>query len=242
MARDSGEIRSSLCHGLIVSCQAEGDDPFNRPEYLALFALAAEMGGASGIRTCAPENIHAIRQAVSLPVIGLTKGRYPDGSVLITADFKDVEAILNAGAHVVAVDATNRLRPNGLSGAKFLSAVKERWDVPLVADISTLEEGLAALEAGAEAVATTLSGYTPSTTKHSEIEPDWELLISLVRATSAPIIMEGRICTPVQAQRAMDLGAFAVVVGTAITRPRVVTRAFVDAVSFHGERPRPTSE
>jgi len=220
-----------LRNGLIVSCQAEDDDPFNRPESLVLFARAAEMGGAFAIRAQGADNIQAICTTVSLPVMGLTKGKYSDGSVLITEDFEDVERILRAGAQIIAVDATARRRPNGLTGPKFVSEVKRKWGRLLVADISTLEEGLAALDAGADALATTLSGYTPHTRKKIGAEPDWELLMALVSATSGAVIMEGRIWTPAQALRAIRLGAFAVVVGTAITRPRVLTRAFVDALA-----------
>jgi N-acylglucosamine-6-phosphate 2-epimerase len=111
--------------GLIVSCQAEGDDPFNRPELLALFARTAAMGGAVGIRASGCENIAAIRAAVDLPVIGITKGVFPDGSVLITEDFADVGMLIDAGAQLVALDVTQRVRPNGLTGCDFLQAVKE---------------------------------------------------------------------------------------------------------------------
>lgn len=223
-------VVSGLKHGLIVSCQSEGDDPFNSPQYIALFAKAAEMGGACGIRARQPENVKAVRDAVSLPVIGITKGEFPDGTVLITPDFQDVQALINAGAAIIAADATKRVRPNGLSGRQFLAECKKRWDVPLMADISTLEEGLAAEEEGVDFVGTTLAGYTPYTNKASEDEPDWELLNSLVRRAKTPIIAEGRIWTPDQARKALELGAYAVVVGTAITRPRVVTRRFVEAL------------
>ncbi|MDO8586630.1 MAG: N-acetylmannosamine-6-phosphate 2-epimerase [Armatimonadota bacterium] len=221
---------SQINHGIIVSCQSEGDDPFNRPEYIALFARAAEMGGACGIRAREAGNIRAVRAAVSLPVIGITKGGFPDGSVLITPDFDDVQAVIDAGAAIVAVDATQRIRPNGLSGKEFVAEIKKRWDVPLMADISTLEEGLAAEEAGADVIGTTLAGYTPYTKKSSEDEPDWELLGALCSRAKAPVVAEGRIWTPDQAREAFELGAYAVVVGTAITRPRVVTRRFVEAV------------
>lgn len=224
------EVISSLKDGVIVSCQSEGDDPFNLPAYMALFARAAEMGGASGIRAREPENVRAVCAAVSLPVIGITKGQFPDGTVLITPDFQDVQDVVEAGAGIVAADATKRIRPNGLSGAQFLSECKQRWDIQLMADVSDLDEGLAAEEAGADLIGTTLAGYTPYTQKLSEDEPDWELLGALARRVKVPIVAEGRIWTPDQARKAFELGAYAVVVGTAITRPRVVTRRFVDAV------------
>jgi N-acylglucosamine-6-phosphate 2-epimerase len=224
------EVLSRLKHGLIVSCQSEGEDPFNRPEYMALFARAAEMGGACGIRARQPENVRAVRAAVSLPVIGITKGQFQDGAVLITPDFQDVQDLIDAGAAIVAADATERTRPNGLSGRQFLSECRKRWDIPLMADISTLQEGLAAEEEGVNLIGTTLAGYTPHSKKSSEDEPDWELLKALVARAKMPIIAEGRIWTSAQAQKALELGAYAVVVGTAITRPRLVTRRFVDAL------------
>lgn len=213
--------------GLIVSCQAEGDDPFNVPSHLALFARAAQMGGAAGIRAGEADNIAAIRSAVSLPIIGITKGEYPDGSVLITPDFAAVEAVLSAGADVVAADGTDRARPNGACGPEFIRQYKRRFSAPILADISTLDEALQALEAGADAVATTLSGYTPHTAHQTHNEPDWDLLDAVLKVTSAPVIVEGHVWTPDQARRAIDAGAFAVVVGTAITRPRIVTQAFL---------------
>ncbi|MFN0168741.1 MAG: N-acetylmannosamine-6-phosphate 2-epimerase [Bryobacteraceae bacterium] len=226
-------VFESMRGGLIVSCQSEGDDPFNQPPYLALFAKAAEMGGAVGIRAQGAANITAIAGAVSLPVIGITKSTFPDGSVLVTGDFADVEAVTLAGAAAVALDATDRVRPNGMRGAAFLVAVRAACQLPLMADISTLEEGDAALLAGADVVATTLSGYTPDTQGKGD-EPDWELLQGLLRISDRPVIVEGRVWTPDQARRALDLGAHAVVVGTAITRPRVVTRKFVDAMRAAG--------
>lgn len=226
-------VFDALRGGLIVSCQAEGDDPFNQSQYLALFAKAAQMGGAVGIRAQGAANIAAIAATVALPVIGITKSTFPDGSVLVTGDFADVEAIMLAGAAAVALDATDRVRPNGMRGAPFLVAVRAACPLPLMADIATLAEGDAALLAGADAVATTLSGYTPDTQGKGD-EPDWELLQGLLRISDRPVIVEGRVWTPDQARRALDLGAHAVVVGTAITRPRVVTRKFVDAMRTAG--------
>jgi len=220
----------SLRGGLIVSCQAEGDDPFNSPEGIALFARAASMGGAAGIRARQPENIAAVKAVVDLPVIGITKGDFEDGSVLITADFESVESIVGAGADIVALDVTRRTRPNGLDGPTFLREVRSRCSLPLMADVSTLEEGLAAAEAGADFVGPTLHGYTPYTAKPGESGPNWQVVEKMCSQIPVPVIMEGGIWTPDQARRALDLGAFAVVVGTAITRPRVVSAAFVDAM------------
>jgi len=233
LATAANEIWDRLRGGLIVSCQAEGDDPFNSPHSMALFARAAEMGGASGIRGRETDNIRAIREAVSLPIIGLTKSQFSDGTVLITADITDAETLVAAAADIVAVDATSRTRPNGMTGPDFVAAVKSRLGASILADVSCLEEGLAALEA----VATTLAGYTAAAAASPTEEPDWELLANLVRAARAPIIMEGRIWSPIQAACALELGAHAVVVGTAITRPRVVTRTFVERMRSRPPQP-----
>ncbi len=224
------DMLNKLRGGLIVSCQAEGDDPFNRPEYIALFARAAEMGGAVAIRAREPDNIRAIRAAVKLPIIGLTKGTFPDGSVLITPDFDDAAAIIGAGADIVAVDATRRTRPNGLRSSEFIAGIKKSWNVPVMADCSTLQEAVSAAQAGADLVGTTLSGYTPYTNAASEDEPNWDLLAEMVASVQVPVIVEGRVSTPAHAARAIEMGAFAVVVGTVITRPRVMVRKFAEAV------------
>lgn len=223
--------------GVIVSCQSDGNDPFGRPEHLALFAQAAQMGGAMGIRAQGIDTIAAIHAAVELPVIGITRGVYDDEWVLITPDFSDVGAIIRAGADVVALDATLRRRPNGMDGVAFFREVKARYDVALMADCAVFEEGIAAAEAGADVIATTLSGYTAETEGHATTEPDFELLKSLVHAVSVPVIAEGRIWTPEQARRALDCGAYAVVVGTAITRPRVITEKFVEALGKKNKMP-----
>lgn len=224
------ELSIKLRHGLIVSCQSEGDDPFNQPELLAKFAKSAHMGGAAGIRAQGVENIKAIRQEVDLPIIGITKGHFENGWVCITPDFSDIENLVAAGADIVALDVTPRKRPNGMDGVEFFDEVRERFDIDLMADISTFEEGIRASEMGADLVATTLAGYTEYTEKQSTDAPDIELIGRLSRAISIPVIAEGRIWTPEQAKQALLAGAHAVVVGTAITRPRVVTRKFVDTM------------
>lgn len=223
-------VLADLRRGLIVSCQAEAGDPFNTPDLIARFAVAAAMGGAAAIRARGPENVKAILKMVSLPIIGLAKGTYPDGRVLITPDLTDVEALIDAGADLIATDGTARQRPGGLAGDEFIAAIRKRWTIPIVADVSTREEGAAAFRAGAAAVATTLAGYTSATERPGAGAPDWRLLRALVRAGGGPVILEGRVCTPAQAKRGLDLGAYAVVVGTAISRPRVITHGFVAAM------------
>lgn len=219
-----------LKNGIIVLCHAEGDDPFNSPSQIAAFARAADMGGASGIRTQGFANIKAVRSAVTLPVIGLTRGSYPDGWALVTPDFADVEDVVAAGASIVALDATNRIRPNGMDGCKFFELVRKRFREPLIADISTYDEGVRAADMGADAIATTLSGYTAYTEDIADDFPDFNLIERLAADVHLPIIAEGRIWTPSEAAHAMKCGAFAIVVGSAITRPRIITQRFVETL------------
>lgn len=225
------ELIAKLKHGLIVSCQAEEDDPFNQPEMMAKFAKAAHLGGAVGIRTQGIDNIKAVRKAVDLPLIGIIDGQYENGWICVTPDFKDIEQIISAGADIVALDVTPRRRPNGLDGVEFFDEVRDRYDIPLIADIATFEEGVRAAEMGADGVATTLAGYTEYTMKYSPDAPDFQLIEQLARGIKAPVFAEGRIWTPEQSKESLMRGAYAVVVGTAITRPRVMAKKFVDVMS-----------
>lgn len=225
------EIVTQLKNGLIVSCQAEKDDPLNKPELTAAFAKAAQLGGAVAIRTEGIENIKAVRRETTLPIIGIIEGRYASGWVCITPDFKDVESVLAAGADIVALDVTPRKRSNGMDGIEFFDEVRDRFDVPLIADIATFEEGVRAAELGADMIATTLSGFTEYSGIISEDAPDIHLVEQLSRGINTPVIAEGRIWTPEQAKEAVRKGAYAVVVGSAITRPRIMTKKFVDCMS-----------
>lgn len=217
--------------GLIVSCQAEGNDPFNKPDYIAAFAKAAEMGGAVAIRADGIENIKAIKKIVSLPIIGLIRGKYDDDWTLITPDFIDVENLIKIGCEIIALDSTNRIRPNGYNGFDFLKEVKNKYKIPVLADISNFQEGVKAAELGADLIATTLSGYTPDSSTKDDMHPDYELISELSSTIDIPVIAEGKIWSPTDAIKAIQFGAYAVVVGTAITRPRLITRMFSDALS-----------
>jgi len=215
--------------GMIVSCQSEGDDPFNSdPEYMALFARAAEMGGAIGIRTQGIEKLKAIKRSVKLPVIGLLKSQFPDGTVCITGTFNEVEQLIHAGSDIIAIDGTFRER-EGLSGPEFIKEVKKRYGCLVLADIATFEEAKACEKAGADCISTTLNGYTPDTLQFHD-GPNYDVLKDCVNELSIPVFAEGRYNTPVEAGKAMELGAFAVISGTAITRPRVITQWFVNEI------------
>jgi putative N-acetylmannosamine-6-phosphate epimerase len=223
---DQGVIQT-IKGGLIVSCQAEEGSPFYEPGMMARFARAAEMGGAAGIRAKEPD-IRAIKEMCDLPVIGIDKV-YLDGfDVYITPRFEDAVRIAEAGAEIIALDCTPRPRPGGASMEDLLQRIKGDLGLPVMADIAMLEEALAAERAGADIVATTMSGYTSySPTRDT---PDWGLLDAVVRGVQVPVIAEGHIHTPAEARCALDVGAWAVVIGTAITRPVELAERFAMAM------------
>lgn len=223
-------IIERLKNCIIVSCQSEGDDPFNtNPEYMALFARAAEMGGAKGILTEGIEKLKAIKRTVNLPVIALQKSQFEDGTVRITSSFKEVEQLIAAGSDIIAIDGTFRIR-NGFSGPDFIKEVKKRYGCLVLADIATNKEAMACVKSGADAVSTTLNGYTPET-KQFHDGPNYTLLSEIVANIDVPVFAEGRYNTPAEAEKAMQLGAYAVISGTAITRPRIITSWFVEAIN-----------
>jgi len=223
------EIFNLIKRGLIVSCQAEGDDPFNSPEAVTLFAKAAVMGGAVGIRSEGIEKTKFILREVNVPVIGLLKSKFEDGYVRITGSFDDVEQLIKTGCQIIAVDGTFRKR-EGLRGPEFISEIKKKNDVIIMADISTYAEGVACVDYGADCISTTLSGYTPDTKYYPMDKPDFDIIEKLVKDVSIPIIAEGRINRPEQASGMIARGAWSVVVGTAITRPKSITSWYVEAI------------
>jgi len=214
--------------GLIVSCQAERHEPLHGAAIMAAMAVAAAEGGAVGIRANGPEDIRAIRQAVGLPIIGIFKVDLAEYELRITPRLPDALRVAQAGADIIALDATARPRPDFDSLADFILAVRGQTGCPVMADISTFEEGVAAAQAGADLVGTTLAGYTPYS--RQEAGPDLALVERLAGELDLPVIAEGKIATPAQARQALDLGAFAVVVGGAISRPQWITRQFVQTM------------
>lgn len=223
------EVLAQLKGGLVVSCQALADEPLHGAQIMAAMARAAVLGGAVGIRANSPADVAAIRAAVGVPLIGLYKDNLEGYPVYITPTLRHAQAIADAGADILALDATARLRPEGTDTGEFIRKVKEATHKLILADVAVYEEGVAAWQAGADAVSTTLSGYTENSPHLPG--PDFDLLKRLVLDLSIPVIAEGRISTPEQATRALELGAFAVVVGGAITRPQWITRQFVNGIS-----------
>lgn len=215
--------------GLIVSCQAQKGSPLYGAKFMAAMAIAAERGGAAGIRANGSTDVRAIRRVTSLPIIGIFKRRVPGTDVYITPDVTSALAVIRAGADIVAVDGTGRPRPGGLTLAELVWSIKNTYDVLVMADVSTVDEALAAVAAGADIVATTLSGYTPATANKCA-GPDLDLIRELVARVRVPVIGEGRFWTPEEVCQAIRLGAHAVVIGTAITNPEAITARFVRSI------------
>jgi putative N-acetylmannosamine-6-phosphate epimerase len=214
-------------HGkLVVSCQAREGEAFRDPESQARFAISAVDGGARGIRAEGPDDVRAIRRAVSTPIIGIRKIPQRDGRVLITPTFESARELVEAGADMIAIDVT--LRGKRLGAIERLQRIRAELKVPVLADIATLDEGLAAAEAGADAVLSTMRGYTDETAQVRSF--DCEFIRELAQQSPVPVLAEGMIQTPEQARAALDAGAYAVIVGSAITRPVTITRRFVSAI------------
>lgn len=210
--------------GLIVSCQARADNPLHGPQFMGTMALAAAHGGAGAIRANGAADVTAVKQA-GLPVIGIDKVFSEGFDVYITPTFEAAAALKEAGTDIIALDCTPRPR-KGDKPDVLLSRIKRELGLPTFADISTLEEGLAAEQMGADYVATTLSGYTAYTQPKPDA-PDLKLVEVLAKRVSVPVIAEGRYNSPELARAAINAGAHAVVVGTMITNPREITRGFV---------------
>ncbi len=215
--------------GLIVSCQAPSNSPLAKPEIIRAFAQTAEQNGAVGVRIVSPPNILAVKSAVKIPVLGIYKIVTDSSSVYITPTFQAAKQISDADADIIALDATRRLRPNNEKLENIVARIRNDLNKPLTADVATFEEGLsAAEETGFDAVITTLSGYTEET--KNIVKPDFELVEKLSERLAIPVICEGRLRSAEDVRRAFDCGAFAVVVGTAITGVDQLIQNFVSAL------------
>lgn len=213
--------------GLVVSCQAPSGSPLREAGLMAVMAVAAARGGAAAIRANGPEDIAAIAAAVDLPIIGIHKLGDPSG-VFITPTAESALEVVAAGASIVALDGTMRPRPDGADLAGQIAGIRAISTAPIMADVDSVEAGLRAREAGADAVATTLSGYTDD--RHAD-SVDIELIARLAAELDCPVVAEGRIRTDADVVAARSAGAHALVIGTAITNPVAITKAFVDALS-----------
>lgn len=223
------EILEKIKGGLIVSCQALPTEPLYDSYIMSKMAWAAYLGGAVGIRANTVIDIKAIKDMVDLPVIGIIKEVYDDSDVYITPTMKEVDALVEAGCEIIAVDATNRLRPNGVTFEEFFTEVRAKYpDQLFMADTSCFEEGELAEKLGFDLIGTTMAGYTPYT--KGRTLPDVELIERYVKELNTPVIAEGGIWVPEDLKNVYKAGAFGAVCGTAITRPMDITKRFVNAL------------
>lgn len=219
-----------LRHKLIVSCQALPDEPLHSDFIMARMAVAAKEGGAAGIRANSVVDIAAIRKAVDLPIIGIIKRDYEGADVYITATMKEVDELMTVRPNIIAIDATTSTRPNGESLKEFFQKVKEKYPDQLwMADCSTIDEMLTADQLGFDFIGTTLVGYTKQSQGDKIESNDFEIIRKALSKLSHPLIAEGNIDTPDKVRRVLELGAYSVVVGSAITRPQLITKKFVEA-------------
>lgn len=228
------DFTRQVAGGLIVSCQALDDEPLFGAEIMVRMAVAATQGGACAIRANTPVDISAIHAAVDLPIIGLYKEEIAGFPVYITPTLAHAQAVAAAGASVIAIDATDRPRPQPGSLAAFIAAIHGTTGCLVLADVATEAEGMAAATAGADLVSTTMSGYTADSPQQTE--PDLALVEALASRLDVPLLAEGRYYRPEQVNQALDAGALAVVVGGAITRPAEITRRFVGALTLHASQ------
>ena len=232
--KNSMTVLNSIKGGLIVSCQALENEPLHSSHIMMRMAKAALIGGAVGIRANSPVDCAEIKQNVDLPLIAIFKNVYGDCNVYITPTIEEVKTLLFVNPEIIAVDATNRSRPNGKTLEEFFKEIKQIYNGLVMADISTLEEGIEAERIGFDIVSTTLCGYTDYTL--DEARPNIKLIKSLKDVVKIPIIAEGNVDSPENAINCLDAGAWAVVVGAAITRPQLITKKFVDSIENNKKR------
>lgn len=212
---------------LIVSCQALPEEPLHSSFIMGRMALAAREGGAAGIRANTPEDIREIKSMVDLPVIGIIKRNYADSDVYITPTMAEIDELTEAEPEIIAVDATISGRPGGMSLDDFVAQIRRKYPRQLLmADCSTIEEAVHADRLGFDFIGTTLVGYTEQSAGSRIEADDFYILREILKRVGHRVIAEGNIDTPKKARRVIELGAYSVVVGSAITRPQLITKAF----------------
>ncbi|MBU4680615.1 N-acetylmannosamine-6-phosphate 2-epimerase [Cedecea davisae] len=217
---------------LIVSCQALENEPLHSPFIMSRMALAALEGGAAAIRANSLIDVQTIMEVVDLPVIAIIKRDYPGSDVYITPTLKEVDELMAASPAMIALDATSHQRPGELDLPALVEAIRQRYPtLQLMADIATVDEARQAAKLGFDCVGTTLHGYTPESEGQILADNHCQFLRDVLAAVDVPVIAEGNVETPEMAANCLALGAHAVVVGGAITRPQQITRRFVDAIA-----------
>lgn len=212
---------------LIVSCQALEHEPLHGSHHMRKMALAAKNGGAVAIRANSVVDIIAIKEETNLPVIGLIKKDYDGFEIYITPTVKEIKELAASGCEIIAMDATNRPQVDGISLEDKVKLIHELGLLAL-ADVSTFEEGVNAEKVGFDLISTTLSGYTDYSPQVEE--PDYELVGKLVKVLKVPVIAEGRIYTDEQLEKILEQKPYAVIIGSAITRPQVTTTRFAKII------------
>ena len=221
----------SVFHKVIVSCQALPEEPLHSSYIMGRMAVAAKEGGAGGIRANSVEDIREIKKNVDLPIIGIIKRDYPGCSVRITPTIREVDELMQVKPDVIAVDATCRRRPDGRKLEEFYAEIREKYPQQLLmADCSTVKEAQYADQIGFDFIGTTMVGYTEQSAGDKIEKDDFRIIREILNSVKHPVIAEGNINTPEKAKRVKELGVFSIVVGSVITRPQLITRAFVDAL------------
>lgn len=216
---------------LIVSCQALETEPLNSSFIMGRMAKAAKEGGACGIRANTVEDIKEIRKNVDVPIIGIIKRDYDDSQVYITPTMKEMDELMESGCDIIALDATDRDRPGNLTLDEFYKQIRDKYpNQLLLADCSTVAELLHADELGFDFIGTTLVGYTEYSKAVSNRDY-YEMIKVILKNVKSRVIAEGNIDNPEMAKKVIELGCFSVVVGSAITRPQLITKRFVDAIN-----------
>ena len=217
---------------LVVSCQALPHEPLHSSFIMGRMALAAFQGGACGIRANTKEDIAEIQKNVYLPIIGIVKRDYEDSAVYITPTMKEIEELMEVKPEIIALDATGAVRPGNVTLDDFFKECKEKYPDQLwMADCSTIEEALHADELGFDFIGTTMVGYTPQSQGDKIEANDFEIIRTILSKAKHPVIAEGNINTPEKVKRVIELGCYSVVVGSIITRPQLITKAFADALN-----------
>lgn len=231
MKKSLSEILESTKGSIIVSCQALPGEPMYCEEMslMPFMARAAQKAGSKCIRTSSIRDVVEIKKATGLPVIGLVKRVVEGYASYITPTMQEIDELVAADSDIVALDCTRRVRGDGTTINEFIAQIKAKYpDIVLMADISTFEEGVNAQECGVNLVGTTLSGYTDYSPKVDG--PDFALVERLAKELTIPVIAEGKVHYPDQAKKMLELGAHAVVVGGAITRPLEIAQRFYQAI------------
>lgn len=226
------KILELLKNKIIVSVQAMPSEPFYDEDCILAMVQSVLTGGACGLRLAGTRDIENVKKITKYPIIGITKPEILPKNwkniVYITPTIKDVELLSEAGADIIAFDGTSRVR-NNENLLQIISKIKELGKLSM-ADVATFEEGVMCRLLGADIISTTLAGYTANTESKKTEKPDFELLERLAKTLDCPIILEGRIWEPFEVKKAFELGAYSVVIGSAITRPQLITKRFVKAL------------